>query len=451
MDAVQYGRYREILKAELLMAQGCTEPAAVAYAAAKAREILGCFPERVELSCSGNVLKNVMGVTIPRSGGRRGLETAAILGVLGGNSQRALEVLDSVQPAHIAELDALLAKGYCRCTVSKTTEKLFISATVFSGSHWAQVDIARAHTNIVKMVKDGEVLLSCNLEAEQGPTDRSFLNLEDIFTYAETEDLSILHALLENQIRRNFAIAQEGLTHPYGAQVGRTIWNSRQEDAAAWACAAAAAASDARMGGCSLPVVMNSGSGNQGIAASVPIIAYAQKLHSADDTLYRALAISNLVTILQKRYIGPLSAYCGVVCAACGAGAGITYLRGGTREEIEMTITNTLGTISGMVCDGAKSSCAAKIAAAVNTAILSGEMSLQHRCLQPGEGIVCENAEATIRNVGILGREGMRVTDEVILRLMLEHAGDSPNREKSLPNRKAGRETADSGERNKIL
>jgi L-cysteine desulfidase len=393
----------------------------VAYTAAKAREALGAEPERLVLRCSGNVIKNVMGVVIPHSGGRRGVDTAAILGALGGDPRAGLEVLETVTQEEIDRVDGLLRAGYCQCTLAKGVDKLFVSVRAEAGGHWALAELESRHTDITRIIRDGEVLFSRPTQSTE-TIRRDDLTLDDIFTYAETEDIAVLRSLLEPQVRLNRAIAREGLSHAYGARVGQTILARNPQRADVRACAAAAAASDARMGGCSLPVIINSGSGNQGITVSVPVTEYALALGAGEEKLYRALAISNLVSLHQKRYIGTLSAFCGVVCAACGAGTAITYLQGGTRRQMEQTITNTLGTVSGMVCDGAKSSCAAKIATAVRTAILAGEMARSEACFQPGEGLVLDTAEETIRAVGALGRDGMRETDEVVLELML-HRG----------------------------
>ena len=416
-----YAEYTAILRSELFAAEGCTEPIAVAYAAAKAREVLGTFPEKLLLCCSGNVIKNVMGVTIPHSGGRRGLDVAAALGALAGDASRVLEVLDHVTDAQIAQIDPLLAGGFCRCTLAENVEKLYISVTSVCGEDSASVEIRLHHTNITRVVRNGEILLDTRVHS---PTDadRSCLDLHDIIRYAEQEELETLQSLLRDQIEKNAAISAEGLSHAYGAQVGRCLLNAAPDDTCTRICAAAAAASDARMGGCAMPVVINSGSGNQGIAVSVPVIEYARQHHIPDERLYRALAISNLVSLSVKRYIGALSAFCGVVCAASGAGAAITWLRGGGENQIATTVANTLGTISGMVCDGAKPSCAAKIAAAVRVALMADEMS-RHGCgFQPGEGIISANIEETIRRIGILGKEGMRETDNVILHMMLDRS-----------------------------
>ena len=416
-----YSQYTAILRSELFAAQGCTEPIAVAYAAAKAREVLGVFPERLLLCCSGNVVKNVIGVTIPHSGGRRGLDVAAALGALAGDASRVLEVLDHVTDAQIAQIDPLLAGGFCRCTLAENVEKLYISVTAVCGEDSASVEIRLHHTNVTRIVRNGEVFLDTSV-CSPVDIDRSCLDLHDIIRYAEEEEPATLQSLLRDQIEKNSAISAEGLSRAYGAQVGRCLLRSAPDDTCTRICAAAAAASDARMGGCAMPVVINSGSGNQGIAVSVPVIEYARQYRIPDERLYRALAISNLVSLSVKRYIGALSAFCGVVCAASGAGAAITWLRGGNESQIAMTVANTLGTISGMVCDGAKPSCAAKIAAAVRVALMADEMS-RHGCgFQPGEGIISANIEETIRRIGILGKEGMRETDNVILRMMLDRS-----------------------------
>ena len=416
-----YAEYTAILRSELFAAEGCTEPIAVAYAAAKAREVLGTFPEKLLLCCSGNVIKNVMGVTIPHSGGRRGLDVAAALGALAGDASRVLEVLDHVTDAQIAQIDPLLAGGFCRCTLAENVEKLYISVTAVCGEDSASVEIRLHHTNVTRIVRNGEVFLDTSV-CSPVDIDRSCLDLHDIIRYAEEEEPATLQSLLRDQIEKNSAISAEGLSRAYGAQVGRCLLRSAPDDTCTRICAAAAAASDARMGGCAMPVVINSGSGNQGIAVSVPVIEYARQYRIPDERLYRALAISNLVSLSVKRYIGALSAFCGVVCAASGAGAAITWLRGGNESQIAMTVANTLGTISGMVCDGAKPSCAAKIAAAVRVALMADEMS-RHGCgFQPGEGIISANIEETIRRIGILGKEGMRETDNVILRMMLDRS-----------------------------
>ena len=314
MKAAIYEKYRSILRAELITAEGCTEPIAVAYAAAKARQVLGEFPENLSLVCSGNVIKNVMGVTIPHSGGRRGMDVAAILGTIGGNADRALEVLDDVTEEQIARIDPLLRSGFCRCSLAEGVEKLYIGVTATRGSDSAFVEIRLHHTNITRIHRNGEVLFDASAQ-ETVEIDRSCLDLHDILGYAAEENMDTLRDILSGQIKKNTAISREGLANPYGAQVGRCLLKANPEDAHTRICAAAAAASDARMGGCAMPVVINSGSGNQGIAVSVPVIEYARQNDVEEERLIRALAVSNLVSLSVKRYIGALSAFCGVVCA----------------------------------------------------------------------------------------------------------------------------------------
>lgn len=412
-------QYRARLKKELRRAEGCTEPAAVAFAAAKAAELLEARPEKIRICCSGNIAKNVMGVIIPHSGGRRGLAVAAILGALGGDASRGLEVLDGVDAETVGALDEHLASGLCECTIAEGKTGLYIDAEAVSGEKTAEVVLDGGHENIVYMRIGETVLTDRRGERKCAASSGEELSLDEILAYAENESADVLRELLRDQIECNTAIAEEGARFPYGAAVGQALLAASEGNALMRSAAMAACAADARMGGCEKPVVINSGSGNQGIAASVPVIEYARRTGVCDESLYRALALSNLVTMLQKQYIGPLSAYCGAVCAGCGAGAGITYLRGGGYAEIEATITNTLGTISGMICDGAKASCAAKIAAAVSAANLAGEMSLRGSVFQPGEGIVGREAAETVRYAGAVGREGMRETDRVILELML--------------------------------
>ncbi len=416
-----YDNYVQILKNELVPALGCTEPIAIAYAAAKARDVLGCFPEHVEMRCSGNIIKNVKGVTVPNSDGMRGIDAAAILGIVGGDASRELEVLESVKPEHIAKTRELVAAGYCRCTLQEDVANLFIVATVRKDEHYAEVTIINRHTYITRIVKDGEVLYeTASSEESRDYVDKSLLNVKDILEFANTVDIEDVKEVLDRQIEMNSAIADEGLMHPYGAQIGRTLLQVYGDDVKIRAKARAAAGSDARMGGCSMPVVINSGSGNQGMTVSLPVIEFANSLFCSKEKLYRALVVSNLVAIHQKKYIGSLSAYCGAVSAACGSGAAITYLYGGNYDEISATIVNTIGNVGGIVCDGAKSSCAAKIASAVDAAILGHFLGHKHHCFQPGEGIIQGDVEGTIRSMGYIGRVGMKDTDKQILNIMID-------------------------------
>ena len=413
--------YVEILRQELVPALGCTEPIAIAYACAKAREVLGCFPEAMEVWCSGNIIKNVKGVTVPRSGGMRGVEAAALLGVVGGDAGNKLEVLAPVTQAHREQVQALLEQRFCVCRLQEGVENLYIRARLSAGGHWAEVTVTGRHTHIASILRDGESLLQDDspCAAKKGP-DKSLLSVEKILEFADTTPLDQVAPILERQIQMNSAIADEGLRHAYGAQVGRTILEVYGNGVKARAKARAAAGSDARMGGCPLPVVINSGSGNQGMTVSLPVIEFARELQASHEKLLRALIVSNLVAVHQKKYIGSLSAYCGAVSAACGSGAAITYLYGGGYQEVAATITNTIANVGGIVCDGAKASCAAKIASAVDAAILGHFLGCRHCTFRPGEGLVQENVEETIENVGYIGRVGMKETDTEILRLMID-------------------------------
>ncbi|MDO5520911.1 MAG: L-serine ammonia-lyase, iron-sulfur-dependent, subunit alpha [bacterium] len=420
MDKKVYDNYVKILENELVPALGCTEPIAIAYAAAKAKEILGLFPEHISLCCSGNIIKNVKGVVVPNSGGLRGIDVAATLGIVGGDASRQLEVLEDVTEEQIEKTKELVASGYCSCRLQEDVENLYIVARAEADGHYAEVTIINRHTLIKKIEKDGEVLLDHKMEQESpNYIDKSLLNIESIVEFANQVAMEDIEEVIGQQIRLNTAIAKEGLSKPYGAQVGRTLLETYGTDVKVRARAKAAAGSDARMGGCSLPVVINSGSGNQGMTVSLPVIEYAVELGVVKETLYRALVVSNLIAIHQKKYIGSLSAYCGAVSAACGAGAGITYLYGGDVEEISQTITNTIGNVGGIVCDGAKSSCAAKIASSVDAAILAYSMGSKKRGFKPGEGIVQEDVEDTIRSIGYIGRVGMKNTDVEILNIMI--------------------------------
>lgn len=420
MNKKIYDNYVNILKSELVPALGCTEPIAIAYAAAKAKEILGQFPEKISLCCSGNIIKNVKGVVVPNSGGLRGIDVAATLGVVGGEASRQLEVLEGITKEHIDRAKELVADGYCSCRLQEDVENLYIVARAEAAGHYAEVTIINRHTLIKKIEKDGEVLFDYEMEQQSSNhIDKSLLNLDQIIEFANEVKLEEIQEVIGQQICLNTAIANEGLQNPYGAQVGRTLLETYGNDIKVRARAKAAAGSDARMGGCSLPVVINSGSGNQGMTVSLPVIEYAMELDVSEELLYRALVVSNLIAIHQKKYIGSLSAYCGAVSAACGAGAGITYLHGGSKEEISQTITNTIANVGGIVCDGAKSSCAAKIASSVDAAILAHSMGSKKRGFQPGEGIVQEDVEDTIRSIGHIGRVGMKKTDVEILNIMI--------------------------------
>lgn len=424
LDSKVYNAYLNILKHELVPALGCTEPIAIAYCAAKAAQTLGCEPQRMEVQSSGNIIKNVKAVTVPNSGGLKGIDVAATLGAVGGDPARELEVLSGVTQADIDRTVTLLEdKNYCRCSLLEGVDNLHIIVTAYAGEHKALVEIKSTHTHITRIEKDGKSLFSQD-DVSSGPdigADKKLLNLRDILAFAESVKIDDVREVLARQIACNTAISNEGLTNDYGAHVGKTMLQCYDKnDLVIRARAAAAAGSDARMSGCALPVVINSGSGNQGITVTMPVMVFADALGVSEEKRYRALALANLISLHQKRYIGSLSAYCGAVSAATGAACGVAYLNGGGYDEMANTITNTIATIGGMVCDGAKPSCASKISSAVDAALQGYYMQKNHGVLQSGEGLVKEDVEGTIQAVGRMGREGMRSTDVEILTIMLE-------------------------------
>lgn len=412
----------EILRSELIPALGCTEPIAIAYASAKARAVLGEFPDRLELYCSGNIVKNVKGVTVPNSGGLKGIDVAGVLGVVCGDEKRELEVLETVTPEGIQRAKQLIKTGFVRCVLQEDVENLYVRAVVFAGQHSAEVTIEKKHTFITNIQKDGRTLFERDItQTTDRNVDKSSLNVKDILAFADQVPIGQVKSTLDRQIEMNSRIAQEGLEKAYGAQVGRTLLEVEGNAVHVRARAKAAAGSDARMGGCSLPVVINSGSGNQGMTLSLPIIEYAHEMKLNQDQLYRALIVSNLLSVHIKRYIGSLSAFCGAVSAACAAGAALTYMCGGTYEQVSATIINTLGNTTGIVCDGAKASCAAKISCALEAAIMAHHMSMQGKVFQADTGIIKRDIEQTIQSIGHVGRVGMKNTDVEILNIMLDN------------------------------
>lgn len=411
-----------ILREELQLATGCTEPIAVAYCAARLRQVLGQRPCRILAEVSGNILKNVKSVVVPNTGGRRGLPAAIAVGVVAGDPEARLQVIAHVTEADAPAIGDYLDRTEIRIDCPPTPRMLDIRLTGWTGDgHRAVVHVANNHTNIIYVERDGEVLLEKphSDSAEDNLQDKSVLNVRDILTFAETVDVSRIEDSVGRQIDCNTAIAREGLRGDWGANIGSTLLLSGgdvETQARAWA----AAGSDARMNGCEMPVVICSGSGNQGITASVPVVVYAEELGVSRETLYRALAVSNLSTIHIKAHIGTLSAYCGAVSAGCGAGAGITYLYGGGYEQIKHTLVNAMAITSGIICDGAKPSCAAKIATSVDAGLLGYHM---YRCgnqFYAGDGIVKSGIEHTIETVGALAHTGMADTDRQIIRLMME-------------------------------
>ena len=418
----KYDAYVQILKEELITAMGCTEPIALAYAAARCKELLGKLPEKVIVKVSGSIIKNVKSVVVPNTGGMKGIRAAVAAGFVAGRPEKRLEVISQVSDEERAAIQAYTEQADMEICYLDSGRVFDIIIEAVAGEDTAKVRIANYHTNIVLEEHNGEKLLETVVEGDQeeGLTDRNLLNMEDIWDFAMTCEIEDVRAILDHQIDCNMAIAKEGLTHPYGACIGQVMLDAYGNEIRNRASAMAAAGSDARMSGCELPVVINSGSGNQGITCSVPVIEYARELCSGDEKMYRALTLSNLVAIHQKTGIGRLSAFCGAVCAGVAAGAGIAYLRGGGFKEIAHTVVNGLAIVSGLVCDGAKPSCAAKIAASVNAGILGYEMYVRGQQFYGGDGLVTKGADNTIRNIGRLGKEGMAGTNDEIIKIMIE-------------------------------
>ena len=421
-DNPNYSAYIKILEEELVPAMGCTEPIALAYCAAKAREILGQMPDRGVVGASGSIIKNVKSVIVPNTDHMKGIPAAAVAGIVAGDASRELEVIASVTQEQIARMRTFLAET--PITVEHVDNGLTfeIVVTVFKGDSYAKVRIVNYHTNIVLIERNGEILkqVAVEGEGESGLTDRSILNLADILDFAETVDVNDVKAVLDRQIQYNSAIAEEGLRGDYGSNIGSVLLDTYGDGSVmVRAKAKAAAGSDARMNGCELPVIINSGSGNQGMTTSLPVIEYAKELQVSDEKLYRALALANLVTIHQKTSIGRLSAFCGAVSAGAGAGAGIAYLQGADLNGISHTVANAIATTGGIVCDGAKASCASKIATAVEAGILGYNMHIRNQDFQPDDGLVGDDPEETIANIGRLGKQGMKATNEEIIKIMV--------------------------------
>ena len=421
MERNIYEAYLQLLHKELVPAMGCTEPIAVAYAAAVAARELKVLPETVDIRVSANIIKNVKSVIVPNTGGLHGLEAAAAAGIIAGDPDSKLLVISQVTPAQQKEIADYLKAAAFTVEESDSGALFDIQILLTGGGHRAMCRIAEDHTNIVRIEQDDDTVYERRLNEQQAEVspEKALLTVEKIVEFADTVELDRVQALLDRQISCNMDIANEGLTNNYGARIGQVLLSSRCNDVITRAKAYAAAASDARMGGCEKPVVINSGSGNQGITASVPVIIYAEELQATREQLYRALLVSNLVTLHPKSGIGPLSAYCGAISAGCGAAAGITYLYGGKFREVAHTIVNALAINSGVICDGAKASCAAKIASAVEAGLLGMEMFRQGSQFLGGDGIVTKGVENTIRNVSQLASEGMRKTDAEIIKIML--------------------------------
>ncbi|MBE6953602.1 MAG: serine dehydratase subunit alpha family protein [Ruminococcaceae bacterium] len=409
-----------ILAEELIPAMGCTEPIALAYAAAKGREALGGLPERIAVFCSGNMIKNVRCVRIPNSGGMTGIEAACTLGALAGDADRFMEVLEAVTDDGRRDTAAFLAEQRCSVSYLESPIPLHFLIHLYRASDEVTVEVRHSHTNIVKIAKNGEILFQIDDTAvPELQADRSGLSIENIFAFAEEIDLDAIRPFAKRQIDCNMAIAERGLQGGFGVGIGQAILALYPDHPFAKARAYAAAASEARMDGCDLPVIITSGSGNQGITSTVPVIVYAREKGIDDDRLTRALAFSALLTVYQKEYIGKLSAFCGAVSAACAAGAAITYMVGGSITQIEATIDNTLADIPGIICDGAKASCAAKISSAIDAALFAHVLAMQGKVYESNTGILRSETGETISCVGHIGRVGMQPTDAEIVKMML--------------------------------
>ena len=419
-EDARYSTYIDILKEELVPAMGCTEPISLAYAGAIAREVLGELPVKVVIEASGSLIKNVKSVIVPNTGHMKGIEAATAAGIVAGNASKKLEVLSDINDEQRTEIENFLSKTEFEVLHIENGPVFELAVTIYSPDHEVSVRIVDTHTNVVLVKKDGKILKQNDLPFEEvDSSNRSSLTLAGILDFAESVDIEDVKSTLDRQILYNTAICEEGLLSRYGANIGSVLLKNYGNDIHTRAKARAAAGSDARMNGCELPVIINSGSGNQGITCSIPVIEYAKELKAGREKLYRALVISNLTAIHQKAGIGTLSAYCGAVSAAAGAGAGIAYLYGGDLNAISDTVVNALAIVSGIVCDGAKASCAAKIASAVDAAILGYHMVAEGEKFNSGDGIVLDSAEKTIEGIGKIGKDGMRETNEEIIKIMI--------------------------------
>lgn len=421
-EDIRYKTYVDILNEELIPAMGCTEPIALAYGAAKAREILGDIPERVHLKVSGSILKNVKSVIVPNTNHLKGIAAAAAAGIIAGKSEKQLEVIAEVTSDEVSQMITYMEKTPIEVEHLDEGRIFDIMIRVEKADHYVELRILDYHTHIAWIEKDGERIFeekSETYEDEQPRANRELMDMESIWDFTNTVDLKDVYAVLKRQIAYNTAIVKEGLKGNYGANIGKVLLKTYGDDVRTRAKAYAAAGSDARMNGCELPVIINSGSGNQGITCSIPVIEYAKELNVDEETLLRALVLSNLVAIYQKNVIGTLSAFCGAVSAGAAAGAGISYLYGNGYKEMIHTVVNALAVVSGIVCDGAKASCAAKIASSVDAAILGYNMYQMGQQFRSGDGLVMNGVEATIRSIGHLGKEGMKETNNEIIRLML--------------------------------
>ena len=410
-----------ILNEELVPAMGCTEPIALAYAGAMAREILGTIPKRIVVSCSGNIIKNVRCVTIPNSQGMVGIEAAVTLGVMGGNPKLVMEVLTTVTSHDISIAKEYIQKGNCEVVFLDSEIPLHIQVTLMDEENQVFLEIINAHTNIVKLEKNGVAIpLEESMEHPKVKTNRENMSIDTIKQFADEVDINLIQELMDKQINCNMNIAYHGMSENYGLGLGRVIKDAYPESVITRMKAYTAAASEARMAGCNMPVVINAGSGNQGIACSIPVIVYAREKNITQEKLYRGLILSSLITIYQKEFIGKLSAFCGAVSASCAAGTAITYLADGTVEQIKNTIINTLANIPGIICDGAKISCAAKIATSIDAAYMAHLLAMKNVVYGADTGILKEEIGETISCVGHIGKVGMMQTDKEIIKIMLQ-------------------------------
>ncbi len=418
-----YQQYINILKEELRPAMGCTEPIAMAYAAARARQVLGAKPDKVRLFVSGNIIKNVKSVVVPNTGGLHGMAAAICAGIIAGDADKELQVISNVPKEKHAEIKSYMETLDLDIQPAYSDLVFDIDVIEYAGEDCVRLRIVNHHTNVVLIEKNGAVLLELPVteSSEDQLTDKSCLSIENIVAFADCVEVEDIRSYVGEQVRCNMEIANEGLQGDWGANIGSVILRRQGDSVTKKASAYAAAGSDARMSGCEKPVMIVSGSGNQGITASVPVAVYAQEMGASEEQLLRAVALSDLVTIHQKAGIGRLSAYCGAISAGCGAGAGIAYLNGGDTHAIAHTVVNAIAILSGTICDGAKPSCAAKIAAAVDAGILGYHMYLEGQQFYGGDGIVTKGVDNTVYNVGKLAREGMRQTDRTILEIMLSN------------------------------
>lgn len=415
-----YQIYVQILKEELVTAMGCTEPIAISYAAARARAVLGELPEKIVVKASGSIIKNVKSVVVPNTGGLRGIEAAAAAGIVCGNENKKLEVLSEIESEDIERIKGYLGQADIKVEYQETGRTFDLSVCVYKEHSQASVRITDYHTNIVQIEKNWELIRDDLKDEKIEKANRDVLSMENIWEFVRCADIEDVKETLDKQIECNMKIAREGIRGNYGANIGSILLKMEGDSVQVHAKAMAAAGSDARMNGCGLPVVINSGSGNQGITCSVPVLVYGESLNCDIEKIYRALLLSNLTAIYIKAGIGTLSAYCGAVSAGAAAGAGIAYLHGGGYEEIKHTVVNALAIVSGIVCDGAKASCAAKIASSVEAGIVGYYMYLNEQEFCAGEGIVAEGIDRTIENIGILGKEGMKETNKKIIEMMIK-------------------------------